>query len=177
MSIPELQTERLLLRAFQDADLDAYAAMLADPEVVRYIGTGETATRDIAWRSMCAHLGHWQLRGYGNWAAVERATGRLVGRIGCWNPEGWPGFEIGWTLGREYWGRGFATEGARAALDFAFETLKVPRVISLIQPSNEKSIRVAERIGERPDGQVDLHGKPCLVYAIERGERRDSMTS
>src|SRR6185503_9114090 len=107
----------------------------------------------------------------------ERATGRLVGRIGCWNPEGWPGFEVGWMLVREVGGRGFATERARAALEFAFETLHGPRVISLIQPANVNSIRVAERIGERRDGETDLNGKPCLVYAIERPERRDSITS
>jgi len=123
VTIPELETERLRLHAFRNEDLDAYAAMCADPEVMRYLGTGVTLSREDAWRSMASFLGHWALRGYCMWALEEKATGDLVGRAGFLNPEGWPGFELGWTLGRSYWGRGFATEAARRALDFAFTNL------------------------------------------------------
>lgn len=168
----ELQTERLILRMLRESDFDAYAEMLADPVVVRYIGNGQPAPRQDAWRNMAAMIGHWQLRGYGQWAVEERTSGQFLGRVGCWNPEGWPGFEIGWMLRRQFWGQGFATEGARAALRFAFTELNMPRVISLIQPENANSIRVAERIGERLSGQVELHGKPCPVYAIERDQWR-----
>ena len=94
-------------------------------------------------------VGHWQLKGNGMWAVEERSTGELVGRIGLFNPEGWPGFELGWVLGTAYWKRGYATEGARRVLD---------RVISLIYPANAASIRVAERIGETLEGRVDLFG-------------------
>ncbi len=72
---------------------------------------------------MAMFVGHWSLRGYGLWAAEERATGEFVGRIGLWNPEGWPGLEVGWLLDCACWGRGLATEGARAALAYAFTTL------------------------------------------------------
>jgi RimJ/RimL family protein N-acetyltransferase len=98
--IPELQTPRLRLRGWRNDDLDTYAPMCADEEVMRYIGPGATQTRAEAWRAMASFLGHWQLRGYGMWALERRDTRQLVGRVGFINPEGWPGFEIGWLLGR-----------------------------------------------------------------------------
>jgi RimJ/RimL family protein N-acetyltransferase len=164
------ETERLTLRMFRSGDLDAYAAMCADPEVMRYINDGRTLTRDETWRDMAVILGHWQLRGYGLWAVEERATHNLIGRIGHWKPEGWPGFELGWMLSRRYWGCGFATEGARAALDHAFTVLNVPHVISLIYPDNARSIRVAERLGERLEGTVEIAKVKLLVYGMHRSE-------
>jgi RimJ/RimL family protein N-acetyltransferase len=163
-----LDTERLILRMFRDDDLDAYAPMCADPDVMRYLGDGKPLARREAWRQMAMLLGHWQLRGYGNWAVEERATGRLIGRIGFHNPEGWPGFELGWVLGREHWGRGYATEGARRALAHAFEAMGRTHVISLIYPDNLASIRVAERLGERLEGRTELFGRDTLVYGIDR---------
>jgi RimJ/RimL family protein N-acetyltransferase len=163
-----LETERLRLRAFRNEDLDAYAPMCADPEVMRYLGTGVPLSRGEAWRSMAGFLGHWALRGYGMWALEEKATGAFVGRAGFLNPEGWPGFELGWTLGRAHWGRGYATEAARRALDFAFRELEQPRVISLIRPGNEASKRVAERLGQAPSREIELLGGPVVVYEIAR---------
>jgi RimJ/RimL family protein N-acetyltransferase len=166
--MPDVHTDRLLLRQLGQEDLEAYAEMCADPEVMRYIADGAPLTRELAWRNMATMLGHWQLRGYGVWAAVERTTGTLVGRIGCWNPEGWPGFEIGWMLRRAYWGQGYATEGARAALQFAFEELNQPQIISLIHPLNAASMGVAQRLGERLSGTVEVFGKPASVYRLTR---------
>ena len=163
-----LRTDRLVLRMFREEDFGQYAAMVGDPEVARYLGDGRPLARADAWRQMAMILGHWRLRGYGMWAAEEAATGRLAGRIGFFNPEGWPGFELGWTLGREFWGRGYATEGARRALEYGFGELGRDRVISLIRPGNVASVRVAERLGERPEGSVELLGSPALVYAIRR---------
>jgi RimJ/RimL family protein N-acetyltransferase len=163
-----LQTERLKLRQFAETDLVAYAAMCEDAEVMRYIGDGQPLPRDEAWRSMANMLGHWQLRGYGPWAVEELASGELIGRIGCWNPEGWPGFEVGWVLRRESWGQGFALEGARAAMQFAFEAVGQTKVISLIRPDNVRSIRVAERLGEKLAGRTVVKDREALVYAIGR---------
>ena len=168
MDIPEIEAERLRLRAFRNEDLDAYAAMCADPEVMRYLGTGATLSRADTWRSMAGFLGHWALRGHGMWALEEKATGTLVGRAGFLEPEGWPGFELGWTLGRPHWGRGFATEAARRALDYAFHELDRDRVISLIRPANTPSMRVAERLGEARAGEIELLGGPCYVYEVRR---------
>ena len=163
-----LRTERLLLRMFREEDFEEYTAMVADAEVTRYLGEGKPLARGDAWRQMAFILGHWQLRGYGLWAVEESSTGRLVGRIGFLYPEGWPDFELGWTLAREFWGRGYATEGARRALDFAFEELGREHVISLIRPDNTPSIRVAERLGESLEGSVELFGSEALIYGITR---------
>ncbi|MGZ5032138.1 MAG: GNAT family N-acetyltransferase [Usitatibacter sp.] len=159
-----LETERLLLRPFRGSDLDAYAVMSADAEVMKYIGTGVTLNRNEAWRSIAAMLGHWQLLGYGMWALELRETGELIGRAGFLDPPGWPGFELGWLLGRNHWGKGYAIEAASAALRYAFEVLKRDRVISLIRPGNVRSIRVAEALGEKRVGETDLLGSKVLVY-------------
>ncbi len=164
----QLETTRLLLRQFRESDLDPYAEMCADEEVMKYIGEGRALTRAETWRNMAMILGHWQLRGYGLWAVEEKESGRLIGRAGFFYPEGWPGFELGWLLSRQHWGRGFATEAARAALDFAFTRLDKPRVISLIRPGNHRSIRVAERLGEKYETTIDLSGSEALLYSIAR---------
>jgi RimJ/RimL family protein N-acetyltransferase len=169
-----LETERLRLRAFREADFEAYAAICADPEVMRYLGEGKVLTRGEAWRQMAMILGHWELRRYGLWAVEERASGALLGRIGFFNPEGWPGFELGWVLRRESWGKGFATEGARRALTYAFTELGREHVISLIYPANTGSIRVAERLGETLERRVELFGHDVLVYGIGRAAWRPS---
>jgi RimJ/RimL family protein N-acetyltransferase len=163
-----LETERLLLRPFRNEDHAAYAAMCADPEVMKFLGTGVTQNAAEAWRAMASMLGHWQLLGYGMFAAEVKATGELAGRVGFLDPPGWPGFELGWVLGREHWGKGYAIEGARACLDYAFGPLRRERVISLIRPANERSIRVAERLGERLAGEVELLGGTALVYEKRR---------
>jgi RimJ/RimL family protein N-acetyltransferase len=163
-----LETERLFLRPFRNEDHAAYAAMCADPEVMKYLGTGVTQTAGEAWRAMASMLGHWQLLGYGMFAAEVKATGELAGRVGFLDPPGWPGFELGWVLGRAHWGKGYAIEGARACLDYAFGPLQRERVISLIRPANERSIRVAERLGERLAGEVELLGSTALVYEKRR---------
>jgi RimJ/RimL family protein N-acetyltransferase len=162
-----LETTRLLLRQFRESDLDQYAAICSDAEVMRYLG-GKPHSRAETWRTMAMVLGHWQLRGYGMWAAEERSSGLLVGRVGFNHHEGWPGFEIGWTLGRPYWGKGYATEGARSALKYAFTDLGQKHVISLIHPENTASIRVAERLGERLERIVEHFGMTVGVYGISR---------
>jgi RimJ/RimL family protein N-acetyltransferase len=168
MSEVTLETERLILRMFREDDLEQYAKICADPEVVRYLGDGSTLDRVGSWRQMATILGHWALRGYGPWAVEERGSGRLLGRLGFFKPEGWPGFELGWVLGREHWGKGYATEGARRALAYAFTQTAREHVISLIHPENRGSVRVAERLGERLEGRADLFGHEVLVYGIDR---------
>ena len=165
--IPILETERLRLRPFRLSDFDDYAAMCGDPEVTRYLIT--RFSREQSWRHLAFLIGHWELRGYGMWAVEEKETGDFVGRIGFAEPDGWPGFELAWTLARRFWGRGYATEGARAALAHGFTVLRKDRVISLIHPENQASIRLAERIGESLRGQAEILGKEHLLYGIERG--------
>jgi len=172
-----LETERLILRQWrEETDFEAYARMCADPEVMRYLG-GKPFTRLEAWRHMALVVGHWQLRGYGHWAVEEKASHQFIGRLGVQHPTGWPGFEIGWTLARESWGKGYATEGARRVLDYVFNEMGRDHVISLIHPENRASIRVAERLGETVEGETEVMGIPVLIYGISKGtwnERQES---
>jgi RimJ/RimL family protein N-acetyltransferase len=167
MAEVRLETERLIMRMWREDDFEAYAELCADPEVMRYLG-GKTFDRTEAWRSMAMFIGHWQLRGYGHWAVEEKDSGRFAGRLGFLNPAGWPGFEIGWTFKREFWGKGYATEGGRRALEYAFKELDKQHVISLIHPENRPSIRVAERLGETLEGTAKVMGIDVLVYGVDR---------
>ena len=166
-SIERLETERLILRMFQESDLDAYASMCADEEVMKYLG-GVTMTRSESWRNMAMVLGHWRLRGFGLWAVEDRETGELAGRVGCWRPEGWPGLEIAWTLRREFWRRGYAFEAASKALEIAFTRLKQNRVISMIHSENQPSISLAQRLRMRLEGSAELMGHQVLVYGLRQ---------
>lgn len=161
-----LETERLQLRQFCAGDLEAYAAMLADAEVVAYIGSGETLSRAQAWKNMAMVLGHWSIRGYGLWAVEEKATQTLMGRVGLYYPEGWPGLEVGWMLARSYWGYGYALESAKAAVDVAFNQLQCPKLISLIHPENVRSQRVAQRLGSQKTTTLNLNGLPIWQYEL-----------
>lgn len=170
-----IETERLVLRPFEEADLDAYAAMCADPEVMRYVGDHGVMSREEAWRQMAMLTGHWVLRGFGTWAVAERRRGMFVGRVGLHFPEGWPDREVAWALARQHWGKGYALEAARASLDHAFGTLQWRRAISLIVPANARSIRLAERLGERHAGEVDLRGHRLSLYSIDRDSWRPTV--
>lgn len=170
--IPRLETERLVLREWRAGDFDSLATFYADIETMRFLGG--VMERADAWRSLAAAIGHWQLRGYGTWAVERKTDGALVGRIGMINPEGWPALELGWTLGRPYWGQGYATEAAAVALDYAFMTQPVDRMISCIDPDNAASQSVARRIGETKGElrQLRVAGKdhPVDIWSIARGE-------
>jgi len=167
VTVPTIDTARLRLRPWRDDDIDAYAAMCADPEVMRHMGTGATLSRGDAWRSMAMFVGHWQLRGFGMWAVEERDTHRFVGRVGLHRPEGWPDLEVGWMLDRTTWGRGYATEAGRASLEHAWTVLRAPHVVSLIMADNTASVRVAERLGEQLEGTFELDGLELLVYGVD----------
>jgi RimJ/RimL family protein N-acetyltransferase len=154
MNVPELQTERLVMRGFRDEDLDALAEISADPEVTKWVGDPNGLTREETWRRIAYFVGHWELRGFGQWALFEREGGRMVGRAGLLQPEGWPGLEVGWLVGREFWGRGYAPEAGRAAIDWAHEALGADHIISLIEDENERSARVAEKLGMTVEGRT-----------------------
>ncbi len=171
--IPQLQTGRLLLRAWGGSDFEPYARFMADPDVTRYL-SGEPMSRADAWRNMAMLAGHWSLRGYGMWAVERKSDRALLGRVGLHFPEGWPGLEVGWTLGKEHWGQGFATEAARAAMDYGFLTQNVERLLSVIDVDNLASQAVARRLGETRGEQREIAqgGKTFQVdvWSISRDE-------
>jgi RimJ/RimL family protein N-acetyltransferase len=151
----------------QVEDFEEYAAIHMDFEVTRFT-TRTQLTRMEAWRHLATIVGHWHLRGFGMWGVEELETGRLAGRVGFHEPEGWPGFELGWTIGRAFWGKGYATEAARASLDHAFNDMGRDHVISLIDPENVRSIAVAQRLGETIEGEAEVGGHRLIVYGISR---------
>lgn len=163
----ELVTDRLHLRQFRPGDFEEHAAICADPEVMRFIRAGALSRSD-SWWQLARYMGHWQLRGYGLWAVVERATGRLVGHLGFLDPEGGHGFEMGWALARGAWGKGYALEGTRAALGYAFTTLQRNHVSCIIRHENARSIRLAERLGARLEREFEEGGVRLLDYGIAR---------
>jgi RimJ/RimL family protein N-acetyltransferase len=165
--IPDVATSRLLLRPFTEADLEPWAEIVADEETTRFIGGVQS--RDQAWRSMALYHGHWVLRGFGQWAVERRVDGRFIGRAGLWYPEGWPELEVGWTLARDVWGEGFATEAGAAAMEWGFSTLGLKRMAAVIDPDNAKSRAVAVRLGMSLDYETELStGDPVVVYALVR---------
>jgi RimJ/RimL family protein N-acetyltransferase len=113
---------------------------------------------------MALFLGEWILHGYGMWAVEERASGRLIGRVGFLNPHGWPACELGWLLAREAWGHGFALEAAEAARAYGRAKLGIGELISLIRPDNVRSIALAQRLGASLDRKTDFMGGEVLQY-------------
>jgi RimJ/RimL family protein N-acetyltransferase len=170
--VPEtIETERLTLRLYTLDDLDAVERMVAKAEVMKFTG-GQITKRLDAWGFIARTLGHWALRGYGMYAVVEKASGTLVGRIGLLNPETWPDIEIAWTLDSAHWGKGLATEAATAVGRVGFHHLKAKRLISLINPNNLPSIRVAERLGATREGMTDFFGPEDKVYVYRHDPAR-----
>ena len=164
---PELETERLRFRTWRASDFQTYEGWCARIEIMRYLG-GKTLDTIQAWRHMAYQMGHWSMFGYGYYVCEEKATGAMVGRVGYTNHPGWPGFELGWTIIPEYQGRGYATEAARMLLRYAFDALGQSRVISLIHPDNVPSRRVAEKLGQRIEGETEVLAMPVLIYAARK---------
>ncbi len=151
---PALETERLILRLPQLSDFDSYAAMIGDEETARYIGGH--MPRAAAWRKFLQMPGAWAMQGFAMFSLVEKTSGEWIGQAGPWVPEGWPGTEVGWSLRREFTGKGYATEAAVASINWAFENLGWADVIHSIQPDNKSSITMAERLGSSYRGEAQL---------------------
>jgi RimJ/RimL family protein N-acetyltransferase len=173
MPYPELvETERLVLRRWRAGDLDAYEAIWADPGVSASLLGGLEPDRDRVVERFRHQLEHWRTHGFGWWLVIDRASGEKIGWLGAWFPDFIPELvgeiEIGWTLRQAFWGCGLATEGARAAVAAAFEHLEPERVISIIAPSNTRSVAVASRLGMsrwRAVRHPEL-GRDLDVYAL-----------
>jgi RimJ/RimL family protein N-acetyltransferase len=166
MRPPRLKTERLLLREFRAEDLGPDFEQAQDPNVQRFLGGVRSEYE--AFRTMATHAGHWALRGFGQWAVERRSDGRFVGRVGLWEPPGWPGPEVGWRLAREAWGRGYATEAARAAIGWAWTALGLERLSSMIVAENTASQRVAQRLGHVNAGPCELPVGTCDRWVLDR---------
>jgi len=150
----QLETPRLLLRLPRREDFDAWAVLMSDVESMRYLGGVQP--RSLAWRTFLLMAGAWAIQGFGMFSIIEKASGRWIGRLGPWHPEGWPGTEVGWSIARDRCGCGYATEGATAAIDWAFANLGWTEVIHVIDVNNAPSQAVARKLGSRNRGRGQL---------------------
>ncbi len=174
MTGPVLETERLTLRPIAMEDFLRWAEMMGDPEAAKFLGGAQPAA--VAWRGFMSMAGAWSLTGVSMFSLVERDTGLWLGRIGPWQPHGWPGTEVGWGLHPDAQGKGYGVEAATATIDYAFDVLGWTDVIHCIDPDNTPSQRLAERIGSRNLGPTRLpppfHELPIDRWGQSREEWR-----
>ena len=164
--MPELETDRLLLRQFVPDDLDALAQIFADPEVVKHLGSGQPASREETETALHSIIAHWGRQGFGRWAAVYKPTRELIGYGGLRNFHGEP--ELVYLLKKSYWDHGLATEMARASLKFGFEELKFERIIAMAKTANVASHRVMEKAGMCFERTANIYGMDVVCYALSR---------
>jgi RimJ/RimL family protein N-acetyltransferase len=176
-----IETERLILRKPRVEDAADLAVAFADPETMRFMGDGSIATEPQVEDRIRFWLARWQKNGIGLFAMENRSDGRVLGRTGflVWDTANWETssfaeaderaeVELGWLVAREHWGHGYATEAALALRDWGIAEHGLKRLVSLIRPGNDRSVRVAEKIGERYESEILVNGLPAMLYALER---------
>lgn len=169
MIIPTLETGRLILRAFKRDDFAEYAAMRADPHVMRFIGKGDTVSEEDAWSKFLQFLGHWPALDYGMWAVEEKSTSRHIGEVGFAEKKRPPEHpasgapEMGWLLAADAHGKGYATEAVQASLLWGREHFGPARIVCVISTDNIASIRVSEKCGFQQFAKATRYGRGRLV--------------
>jgi len=176
---PVIETPRLILRPPLAEDLDGFCELMADEDAAKFIGGLQP--RAAVWRTLCIMSGAWTIRGFSMFSVIEKSSGNWIGRLGPWQPEGWPGTEVGWGLLTSAQGRGYAAEGASAAMDYAVDSLGFTEIIHCIDPKNAPSIKLAERLGSRklreavapapiPHTVWDVYGQTADAWRARRLE-------
>ena len=165
-----IETERLVLRTWRGDDIAPNTAMLADPGTARFITVdGKPVTNELnGWRNAAIMAGHWALHGAGMFVVKEKSSGNFTGRFGPWFPPGWPGFEVGWGIAKEFRGKGYAVEAARASIGWAFATFEIAQIVHCIDRENVASQAVARRLGARKEREIDLFGHVADLWVTRR---------
>jgi RimJ/RimL family protein N-acetyltransferase len=164
----ELETDRLRFRLARESDVESVYEFHADPLTVEIYKT--SFTRAEIWRRIALGLGHWQIRGFGGWTLESKVDGTYVGQCGFWFPEGWADIEIGYGIHPKFRGLGLAVEAAKCVREFGYDHHKFKRLVSYIQPSNLQSIRVAEKLGAKPNGEFMMGDIPHTIYLHQQIE-------
>lgn len=170
ISGPVVETDRLRLRPWRDADIAPNATMLSDPGTARFIAAdGKPIASELAgWRNAAVMAGHWALHGFGMFAVEEKSSGKYAGRVGPWSPPGWPDFEVGWGIAREFRGKGYALEAAKASIDWVFATFETDYIVHCIDRENAPSQNVARRLGAKRERDIDLFGQAAELWVTRR---------
>jgi ribosomal-protein-alanine N-acetyltransferase len=167
--MPEIETQRLRLRQLVPDDLDAYhRSIYADAEVMRFMPGGQPRPRETAARFLERSLRHWEAQGFGPWGVTLKQGGGLIGHCGLFYVEEVRQVEVMYALAQEHWGKGLATEGAKASLRFGFEQLGLARIVAFVMPENIASVRVIEKLGMCFQENINLWDLDLAAYALER---------
>jgi RimJ/RimL family protein N-acetyltransferase len=166
--MPAIETERLLLRMFRPEDLDELARLFTDPQVMRYVGDGQPVSREETERALNSIIKHWQTHSFGRRAAVDRQTREFVGFGGLRSLFGTG--EVVYHLATAHWGKGLATELARASLRFGFEEHQFEQIVAIAKPLNAASIHVMEKIGMHYEKHASYYDIEVVQYSIGREE-------
>lgn len=161
-----IETDRLRLRILRDSDLDDLAALFADPDVMRYVGTGQPTDRAEAEKALASIIAHWEREGFGRWAIEDKHTNEFLGYGGLRSLFGTP--EVVYHFAKRHWGKGFATEMARAALNFGFNVKGFDHIVAIAKPGNTASIHVMEKIGMQFEKQTSYYDIEVIQYEITR---------
>lgn len=164
-----IETSRLHLRQLRLDDLDdLYSNVFSDPEVFKYVGNGQPASREETENALLSIIAHWQKHGFGRWAAIEKVSEKLVGFGGLRSLFGVP--ELVYHFAKPYWGKGLGTELARAALRYGFEEHGFARIVAIAKPANVASMRVMEKVGMRFEKYARYYEIDVVQYEILRHE-------
>jgi len=168
----EIETERLRLRRFTPADLDAVRRIYGDSEVMRYMWDGRARTEEQIRDALAFLMDSWEKSGFGMWAVVQKERDEVIGRCGFFSLDGTPEAEIGYILARAYWGRGYATEAASASLRYGFEQLGLERIVAVTRPDHLVSQQVLRKLGMVFERNAYYYGAEQVCYAASRDEYR-----
>ena len=165
---PLIETDRLRLRLFRPEDLDDLASMFSDPEMMRYVADGKPAGRDVAEKALTSVIDHWRRHGFGRWAAEDKETRQFVGFGGLRSLFGMP--EVVYHFAPPHWGKGLASELARASLRYGFEEHRFERIVAIAKPENAASIRVMEKVGMHYEMHTSYYDIDVVQYTLAREE-------
>ncbi|MCQ1528429.1 GNAT family N-acetyltransferase [Lutispora saccharofermentans] len=164
----QLETERLYLRHFKTGDIDEYSKIMGQDEVGQWLPRGRGYTKEEVEKSMAGMSKHWEEKGYGIWAVIEKESGKIIGHCGLNFVKQNDEVEVLYALGKEYWGLGYATEAAGAALDFGFDVVGLDRIVAFAKTDNTASKKVIEKIGLKYIKDIEIFGMTCAYYDMKR---------
>lgn len=161
-----LETERLILRKFDDGDVDAVFAMRSDAEMMRFIREPQNRVETINWLKLISS--HWDDAKIGFCAVIEKSSGEFLGWCGLWRLTETGETEVGYAIAKKFWGKGYAREAAEAFLIYGFDALKLEKIVAVARPENAASRRVMEKLGMRYDYTGEFYGRQLVHYSITK---------